>query len=43
MVERLKSHEKVLTVILFGSTVREKTTPLSDVDIAVIVEDPARG
>ncbi len=40
LVERLKSHEKVLAVILFGSTVRGETTPLSDVDIAVVVEDP---
>ncbi len=40
VLERLKSHEKVLAVILFGSTVRGETTPLSDVDIAVVVEDP---
>ncbi|MDK2372661.1 MAG: nucleotidyltransferase domain-containing protein [Candidatus Korarchaeota archaeon] len=40
VLERLKSHEKVLAIILFGSTVRGETTPLSDVDIAVVVEDP---
>ncbi len=40
LIERLKSHDKVLAVILFGSTIRGKTTPLSDVDIAVVVEDP---
>ncbi len=40
LLEKLKSHGKVLAVILFGSTVRGEITPLSDIDIAVVVEDP---
>ncbi|MCD6348068.1 MAG: nucleotidyltransferase domain-containing protein [Candidatus Korarchaeota archaeon] len=40
LMERLRSHEKVLAVILFGSTVRGEVTPLSDVDLAVVIEDP---
>ncbi len=40
LLERLRSHEKVLAVVLFGSAARGEVTPLSDVDLAVVVDDP---
>ncbi|MEO0302138.1 MAG: nucleotidyltransferase domain-containing protein [candidate division WOR-3 bacterium] len=40
LVEELKRYPEVVGVYLFGSCVKNTTTPLSDVDIAVILKDP---
>lgn len=40
IVNELKMSPEVVAIILFGSYAREKTKPLSDVDIAVIVKKP---
>jgi len=39
ILAELKSHPKVVAVYLFGSYVRGEATPLSDIDIAVILKD----
>ena len=43
VVERLKRMKGVVAVILFGSVARGKSKPMSDVDIAVVIDrkDPA--
>ncbi len=43
-IEEIKKHEKVVAIIIFGSSVKCKgeSKPLSDIDIAVIVRDPDR-
>lgn len=40
IANELKKYPKVMAVVLFGSYVRKKMKPLSDVDIAVLVKDP---
>lgn len=40
LIEELKRYPEVVGVYLFGSYVKNTTTPLSDIDIAVILKDP---
>ena len=40
LIERIKSILNVLAVFVFGSSVKGNAKPISDVDIAVILEDP---
>lgn len=42
IVRGLKEYPEVMAVILFGSRARKRTTPMSDVDIAVIVGEGCR-
>jgi predicted nucleotidyltransferase len=39
ILAELKSHPKVVAIYLFGSYARGEATPLSDIDIAVILND----
>ncbi len=39
VVEELKGYPEVKVIILFGSHAKGKTKPLSDIDIAVLLED----
>ncbi|ADC66208.1 DNA polymerase beta domain protein region [Ferroglobus placidus DSM 10642] len=40
IIETIKSHPNVIAIYLFGSHAKGETTPLSDIDIAVILENP---
>lgn len=40
VVQELQKHPKVVAVFLFGSWARGETTPLSDVDLAVLLREP---
>ena len=40
IIEVIKSHPNVIAIYLFGSHVKGEATPLSDIDIAVILENP---
>jgi len=40
LVKDLEKHPKVIAAVLFGSCARKEQTPLSDIDIAVFLEDP---
>lgn len=39
IVTKLRKYPKVVAIILFGSTVQNKTKPLSDIDMAVITKN----
>jgi len=39
VLSELREHPKVVAVYLFGSQARGEATPLSDIDIAVILKD----
>lgn len=43
IVGELKKYPKVMAILLFGSYVRKKIKPLSDIDIAVIAKNPDKG
>ena len=40
IIETIKSHPEVIAIYLFGSHTKGDATPMSDVDIAVILETP---
>jgi predicted nucleotidyltransferase len=40
IIETIKSHPNVIAIYLFGSHAKGNATPLSDIDIAVIMENP---
>lgn len=40
IIEAIKAYPEVIAIYLFGSHARGEATPLSDVDIAVILENP---
>ncbi len=40
IIEVIKSHPNVIAIYLFGSHAKGEATPLSDIDIAVILENP---
>ncbi|RLE44632.1 nucleotidyltransferase domain-containing protein [Candidatus Woesearchaeota archaeon] len=40
VVEDIKKNEKVVAIILFGSLAKGRVTPLSDIDLAVIIKEP---
>ena len=40
VIETIKSHPDVIAIYLFGSHAKGEATPLSDIDIAVILENP---
>jgi len=40
IIETIKSHPNVIAIYLFGSHAKGEATPLSDIDIAVILENP---
>lgn len=40
IIKVIKSHPNVIAIYLFGSHVKGEATPLSDIDIAVILENP---
>ncbi|MBE8540154.1 nucleotidyltransferase domain-containing protein [Geoglobus acetivorans] len=40
IIETIKTHPDVIAIYLFGSQAKGDQTPLSDVDIAVILENP---
>ncbi len=40
VIEIIKSHPNVVAIYLFGSHAKGEATPLSDIDIAVILENP---
>ena len=40
VVEDIKKNEKVVAIILFGSWAKGRVTPLSDIDLAVIIKEP---
>jgi hypothetical protein len=40
IVEKIKSHPKVVAIILFGSHAKGEQKPISDIDIAVLLNDP---
>jgi len=40
IIEIIKSHPNVIAIYLFGSYAKGEATPLSDIDIAVILENP---
>jgi len=40
IIETIKAHPDVIAVYLFGSHAKGEATPLSDVDIAVILKNP---
>ncbi len=40
IIEIIKSHPNVIAIYLFGSHAKGEATPLSDIDIAVIMENP---
>ena len=40
IIEIIKSHPNVIAIYLFGSHAKGEATPLSDIDIAVILENP---
>ena len=40
IIESIKSHPNVIAIYLFGSHAKGEATPMSDIDIAVILENP---
>jgi len=40
IIETIKAHPNVIAIYLFGSHAKGEATPLSDIDIAVITENP---
>ena len=40
IIETIKAHPNVIAIYLFGSHAKGEATPLSDIDIAVIMENP---
>ncbi|WP_290902755.1 nucleotidyltransferase domain-containing protein [Ferroglobus sp.] len=40
IIKVIKSHPNVIAIYLFGSHAKGEATPLSDIDIAVILENP---
>ena len=40
IIETIKAHPNVIAIYLFGSHTKGEATPLSDIDIAVIMENP---
>ena len=40
-MKKRRRKENVIAVILFGSTVKKENKPLSDIDVAVIIENPS--
>ena len=40
IIETIKVHPNVIAIYLFGSHAKGEATPLSDIDIAVIMENP---
>ncbi len=40
IIETIKTHPNVIAIYFFGSHVKGEATPLSDIDIAVILENP---
>ncbi len=40
IIETIKAHPDVIAMYLFGSHAKGEATPLSDIDIAVILENP---
>jgi len=40
IIETIKSHPNVIAIYLFGSHAKGEATPLSDIDIAAILENP---
>ncbi len=40
IIETIKSHPDVIAIYLFGSHAKGEANPMSDIDIAVIVENP---
>ena len=40
VIETIRSHPDVIAIYLFGSHAKGEATPLSDVDIAVILDNP---
>lgn len=40
VIETIKSHPLVIAIYLFGSHAKGEANPLSDIDIAVIMENP---
>jgi hypothetical protein len=42
VLEQIKLHPSVLAIYLFGSYTKNKTKPISDIDIAVILDNPTK-
>ncbi len=42
ILDRIKKIPEVVAIFLFGSQAKEETKPISDIDIAVIVDNPSR-
>lgn len=40
IIETIKSHPKVIAIYLFGSHAKGNATPLSDIDLAIIMDNP---
>lgn len=40
IIEKIKAHEKVIAIIIFGSYIKGGFKPLSDIDIAVVIDKP---
>lgn len=40
VIETIKSHPDVIAIYLFGSHAKGEATPMSDIDIAVIMDNP---
>ncbi len=40
VIETIKAHPNVIAIYLFGSHAKGEATPMSDVDVAVILENP---
>jgi hypothetical protein len=41
IIETIKAHPNIIAIYLFGSHAKGDATPLSDIDIAVIMENPS--
>jgi hypothetical protein len=41
IIETIKAHPNIIAIYLFGSHAKGDDTPLSDIDIAVIMENPS--
>jgi hypothetical protein len=42
VLEQIKLHPNVLAIYLFGSYAKSKANPISDIDIAVILDNPTK-
>jgi predicted nucleotidyltransferase len=40
LIEKIKVFPEVLAIILFGSSAKDKTKEISDIDIAVVIRNP---